>query len=306
MKSALIGILLSIIPLFSLANEIDNLKTTADVESFIHKLSFWGKDSGMYDEENMAKLIINPDNYGDEVANQQIAKKLGIKEWQKTDLNNDGRTDLIAFLGFKEDGECLWVAVLDHGDKYYLHTIAYSNYSPNYFVSVKTVKNTPEILLYEYSGEPGEKRTYVKTTTLVCKFNELVELQGNNDSHIITKIDYALMGRWRGHRYNLSISANGTWRCKQVRYPKDTISYSGKIDVVQKDELLSLLNYINFSKLDTNYSTHSTDQEYCELLITYDNGKTKKIGDYGLEGTYGLKAVYNKFWNLARVAIKSN
>ncbi|HSY75309.1 MAG TPA: hypothetical protein VK890_00545, partial [Bacteroidia bacterium] len=71
MRNLLTAIILILFSLFSFGNEIDSLKTNADVESFIHKLSFWGKDSGMYDDETIQKLIINPGFYAHDTANQR-------------------------------------------------------------------------------------------------------------------------------------------------------------------------------------------------------------------------------------------
>jgi len=59
-----------------------------------------------------------------------------------------------------------------------------------------------------------------------------------------------------------------------------------------------ILNYINFSTLEEDYAVRWTDDQSCTLTITYDNGKTKTIKDYGLSGTYGLKLLYQKLFDL--------
>jgi hypothetical protein len=41
-----------------------------------------------------------------------------------------------------------------------------------------------------------------------------------------------------------------------------------------------------------------TDDQTCTLKITYDNGKTKTITDYGKIGTYGLNRVYSILFSL--------
>jgi Domain of unknown function (DUF6438) len=65
---------------------------------------------------------------------------------------------------------------------------------------------------------------------------------------------------------------------------------------INKNDYVSLeklLNYINAEKLNKYYQVLGTDQPTGFLKITYNNGKTKKVGDYGKVGTYGLMQLYN-------------
>ncbi|WP_419487875.1 hypothetical protein [Chryseobacterium bernardetii] len=74
--------------------------------------------------------------------------------------------------------------------------------------------------------------------------------------------------------------------------------FKSKIKISDFNTIEELLNYINFSKLKDFYSVSSTDNPTSELTITYGNGKTKKIQDYGLAGTYGLKKLYDLLFDL--------
>jgi len=64
------------------------------------------------------------------------------------------------------------------------------------------------------------------------------------------------------------------------------------------NEIKSFLNYIDFPTLHNNYSVFYTDAASCDLIITYDGGKTKKISDYGMLGSHELIALYTYFKDL--------
>jgi len=74
--------------------------------------------------------------------------------------------------------------------------------------------------------------------------------------------------------------------------------FTAAIDSAKYQELIELLNYVDFENLTTNYAVSWTDDQSCTLRITYDGGKTKIINDYGLIGTFGLDKVYQLLFSL--------
>ena len=64
------------------------------------------------------------------------------------------------------------------------------------------------------------------------------------------------------------------------------------------EEIVNLLNDINFPNLNDKYNIGRKDYPSCFLTITYDNVKVKKISDYGLSGTTGLKKLYDLLFEL--------
>ena len=64
------------------------------------------------------------------------------------------------------------------------------------------------------------------------------------------------------------------------------------------DEIINLMNDIDFPNLNNNYTIGRKDYPSCFLTITYDNGKVKRIRDYGLSGTSELKELYNLMFEL--------
>jgi hypothetical protein len=74
--------------------------------------------------------------------------------------------------------------------------------------------------------------------------------------------------------------------------------FSTQINEKEFTEIIDLLNYIAFPNLKNEYAVSWTDDQSCTLKITYDNGATKKIDDYGMIGTYGLNRVYEMLYEL--------
>ena len=77
-----------------------------------------------------------------------------------------------------------------------------------------------------------------------------------------------------------------------------TGKFKGLLDEKNYSSITGLLNYINFKELKNKYYIHMTDVASCSLTITYNNGQEKSIFDEGLEGSFGLMALYNKFSEL--------
>ena len=56
--------------------------------------------------------------------------------------------------------------------------------------------------------------------------------------------------------------------------------------------------YKEFSDLKDKYEVNWSDDQTSTLIITYDGGKTKKIIDYGLVGTFGLNRIHDLIFKL--------
>ena len=75
-------------------------------------------------------------------------------------------------------------------------------------------------------------------------------------------------------------------------------NFNSKITKDKYNDIVNLLNYIDFESLKDNYSVSWTDDQTATITITYDNGKVKSISDYGLIGTFGLDRVYQLLFEL--------
>jgi len=64
------------------------------------------------------------------------------------------------------------------------------------------------------------------------------------------------------------------------------------------NEIVSSLIATDFPNLNDNYSVGWKDDHTCFLTVSYDNGKLKRIVDYGLNGTPELKKFYQLMFEL--------
>lgn len=55
---------------------------------------------------------------------------------------------------------------------------------------------------------------------------------------------------------------------------------------------------MDFPNLENTYALNRSHTTDCVLKITYGDGKTKEIKDYGMLGTYGLMKVYEIIFDL--------
>lgn len=94
---------------------------------------------------------------------------------------------------------------------------------------------------------------------------------------------------------------NATWNAEMYNKIKNrniSGTFSAKITEDKYNDIVHLLNYMDFENLRNSYSVNWTDDQSCTLKITYDNGKVKSISDYGLTGTFGLNRVYQLLFAL--------
>jgi hypothetical protein len=63
-------------------------------------------------------------------------------------------------------------------------------------------------------------------------------------------------------------------------------------------EILGLINYIDPVKLKDEYKVSWTDDQTAWLRVRFSDGTVKEIKDYGLKGSFGLRLLYNKFFEL--------
>src|SRR5581483_8313429 len=94
------------------ANDVDKLKTDKDVEVFIHALS-----PSLADARIAYKSFLYPD-----AVKRLIADSLKVKLWQKTDFNNDGLSDLLAYIN--TGGQNYLAAFIDEGTSFSVHFIS--------------------------------------------------------------------------------------------------------------------------------------------------------------------------------------
>lgn len=83
-------------------------------------------------------------------------------------------------------------------------------------------------------------------------------------------------------------------------YYDTVITNNAKFELPKKIyvELDSMLNRMDFPNLKDSLRSGGTCQPICELKITYDHGKVKKIFDEGLDENKDLHKLYDKIEKL--------
>lgn len=93
--------------------------------------------------------------------------------------------------------------------------------------------------------------------------------------------------------YEMTIHSNKTVAYSAIRFNKNQEGqYKTVISQKEYDKLISLLNATDFPQLKDEYKLDITDMPGMDLAITYNEGKVKKIHDYGAQGTPQLKTLY--------------
>ncbi|WP_419868437.1 DUF6438 domain-containing protein [Chryseobacterium sp. CT-SW4] len=311
---------------FSLAqNKIDALKSKTEVQEFIR--------SAIKSDTTLTHFELIPiqdfHQYVVYSRTKAIADSLGIdKSFYKGDFDGNGLTDLL-FIG---DNKCCIGSyhdgnntvdysanfsvniIMDMGNHYSLENILFNQFSKVIPIIKKYGQRDYIEVLYDQQSEDIETkpfRTLHKniTKTLAYNFDTFVEYNPSPTQLPIEKITYEsgkCFGKCPIFTLELNKKGKSLFKAKSSNYienPTDNLpeKLEGEFttQMISEDfaKLEKMLNYIDFSNLQNDYSRSWTDNQNITSLLTivYSNGKTKKIRDYslpGISGTYGLKAFY--------------
>jgi hypothetical protein len=298
-KSLLISLCFILSSTFSFANKVDDLKTDNDVLKFIVSI-----DTNMINPKYSKNIKIVPTEHilNDNNCDPNTTT-WGIKNWVKTDFNNDGRTDLLVILVW--DDYSSFVAIDKGNNTFQLIRIYYSGFEECELTNT-IKKDNYQLVLFHVSKDVRKKDgsfRYDKiseTDSLIYKFNDFVELNRNPANYKINSISFSTSGCFgtcpqfeinidnKGHAgYVAGIYAEkeqGTYHCKVRRQILDTLS--------------AMINYINIKNLKNNYDVSWTDFPTCVIKVKFSDGSVKEINDYGELGTFGLRALYGYFFKL--------
>lgn len=287
---------------------IDSITTEAEVKDYMVAIDTNYK---YFYIKNIEKLHALRDSKPDSIM-QIAAKKLGITEnIYKEDFDNNGYADLLVLGGWGIGSEEESYAydpyiVMNYGNTKASKIVGMTR-NMHLFTLPQIVSQEGKSFLKLYSPEKMKYQTAKLSDTISTKltyqyggFAEYNKEPADND---IEKIEFEA-GPCFGScpMYKLTINKDQSaiflaeeYNFNSVRHnftSKNEGLFKGKIKKEDYNNLINLLNYIDFTKLKDEYSVGWTDDRTGDLKITYDNGKTKTISDYGMVGTYGLKSVY--------------
>jgi Domain of unknown function (DUF6438) len=275
-------------------NLIDSIKTANQLSNLISKIDYRYKDFKI-NEDLKFENRYSGKNY------KKIADSLKVQPWTKADFDNNGLTDIL-IIGTWTDHHV--ICILDKGNTHYeIKSITRQSFQDCTFPIVKNDK-----IIYYFESNPDRenwsKPRKLESIILTYQYGDFIEENQKPATHKIEKIDYSTSGCFGTCPiFNLKINSDRTSEWFADMYneiDKKELKGSFQTTIAQDkfDELINLLNYIDFTELKDNYAVSWTDDQSSTLKITYDNGKIKSINDYGLIGTYGLDRVYQQLFKL--------
>lgn len=264
------------------ANRIDSLQTDKDVVAFLKSI-----EENFRSDKYEAIQLKTTEILRQDLNCDGIADKWQVKNWEKTDFNHDGLTDLVIMLYWYDYGAYV---VMDNGNnKFKLYNLSY-NIHEKCKLAKPVISNGQPLLLY------SEKK---KIDTLVYMYNGFVELKRHPSNYNIDSVEFRTgycygscpvfsikIGKDRNAVYEA-----GTYNPKQGKF-------SATLEYGKSQAIFDLINYLSVKNLSDNYDVSWTDDQTAWLRIRFSDGSVKEIRDYGLKGTFGLRLIYSIFFDL--------
>lgn len=207
--------------------------------------------------------------------------------WQKADLDGDGFNDLLVY---GDDGDPRVVVILDRGARYEVKYLSRQSFQKCAVATILDIAGKKIVRYRALDNDPKD---------LVFAFGDFVEYNEKPPSYRIEKIDYKTSGCFGTCPiFKITIKRTGEAVYHAIQFnPKDG-KFSGKVRQSELEDVIRLLNYIDFPTLQDKYSVNWTDDQSSSLTITYDGGKVKTINDYGMLGTFGLSRANDLLFDL--------
>ncbi|MFC4263963.1 hypothetical protein ACFOWM_13800 [Ferruginibacter yonginensis] len=292
MKSILIIIFLAVGQV-SFANSIDSIRSDRDVLTFLNQIG-----NRQYFKNQEPIRILSTDTLKLKMGCDSLFEKLQIRNWEKVDFNNDKRTDLIVTLWWYNFD--IFIAI-DKGNNTF-QLIRLSRSGSEYCLLAKPViQNNKQLLVFyridNVYNQPIKNvfdfKMSLKIDTLIYKFGSFVEYQKSSSQYDITEIQFHTSSGWSGISpvYKLTQLNSKEWDLKANSTPKLISSQSMLA-------LISLIDYMNVKTLFNRYMVAHTDAATMYMKIYFKDGTVKEIEDYGMEGTFSLRLLYELFSKL--------
>ncbi|CAN5466557.1 hypothetical protein BH10BAC5_BH10BAC5_12030 [soil metagenome] len=139
----------------------------------------------------------------------------------------------------------------------------------------------------------------VHQDSLISKYGGMMEYNSTPDEFEISQIIFRA-GPCFGTCpiFTLTITNDRKVIYKAENYNKNEGTFETFLDSETYDTLIMIINYIKLTELKDVYTLPHTDDRTYRLEIIYNYEKMKTISDYGAKGTFGLKNLYNHFFNI--------
>ena len=275
-------------------NYIDSITSAKQIESLITKIN------KRYSDFKVNETLIYPGDYSN-IDCKKISDSLNVKPWQKGDFDNNGLTDILIIGNWQRHHI---ICILDKGDNNYeIKSITRRSFQECTFPIVMA-DTSIEYFYPSYYERGNSDKPKLQNKNLIYKFGDFIESNSNPSNHKIEKIEYSTTACY-GTCPIFSLTINPDrftiWNAtsfNEIHKKEIKGEFKTTLEEKQFNLIIHLLNYIDFEKLNESYAVGWTDDQSCILKITYDNGKSKIIRDYGLIGTFGLDRLYQLLFEL--------
>lgn len=299
-SSTLLLLLLMLFSQQAISNKIDSLKTDEDVKTFLKSLNADLAPSSFVNYE-----LKPTDTIAKYLNCEGVFRSWDIRNWEKADITNDGLTDLI-FIGHNSGYDAL--AYVDMGsDNFQLFRFSKNTFEDCELVKPIKVGSVNYISIFQKTAVPDhdskEHFAYKEVKvldTLVFKFNSFIEL-GTPALDEIESIEINTSGCYGSCPVQkLKLLKDGKAYYEGFAYTSQLGKSYRKLSRKYFEEFAKLLNYIDVKHLKNNYQVNWTDDQTATLTVTFKDQSKKIIRDYGMQGTFGLTAVYDKLMKLGK------
>jgi hypothetical protein len=280
--------------------KIDSVTSAQEIKALLVKL-----DANLKDFEIVKPNDFKGDNTGEN--HKKIADSLGIQSsFIKADFDGNGYNDLLV-TGAYNNNFNVYIVYGKPKNKFEIKSLLMGHFRACVYPKLNYIDKIPLIDLYSVRDnfEGKKQKQVVDKKTLVYKFDNLIEYNKAPKAREITSIEFSTSGCYGTcpiYQLTLNKAGKSIFRAQHynfsqdmaVDYDKEEGLFYRQLTKAEYKKIVDYLNYFDFESLKNEYSVSWTDDQTAVLKITYDNGKVKKINDYGMIGTYGLKIVYEK------------
>jgi hypothetical protein len=276
---------------------IEELQTTEEVEAFVK--TYDPKVS----QEPEGFRIPSTEELAETMGCRELFKEWGIKNWEKADLNNDGRQDLLLYAQWYGTQP---MAVLDLGDAQY----QFIRLKRNHFERCelfKPIQREGRTLIASYGGfadgQPGliQGAEHHQKDTLSFFNNTLLRYNPSPAQREISSVKLVTTACFgQCPEFSLELFPDNTAAFEGLQYTPLLGGHQLDIENGTFQRVEALLNYMDVETLRNDYAVLWTDDQTGYLSVSFTDGSKKTIKDYGLRGTRGLEAVYQIFMEIAK------
>lgn len=251
--------------------------------------------------------------------NKKLSKELDINDFiYKADFDQNGVEDFLVIgdakwcLG-RNDESCSFdpLVILNYSQNNSKILLLGTKFS-RYFVPKIEFKNGKALIaIYVNEILDWKKETLSNKPSkklLEYKFENFIEYKSTeNYDYNIDKIEYktsTCFGTCPEFEITIDKNRNATYKAINFNFSEEFSEnnfegmFKTKLGEDSFDQIITLLNHIDFPYLKDQYHVDWTDNQTGTFKVYYNYGKVKEISDYGLKGTKGLEVLHNLLFEL--------